>query len=107
MSAFLLHDNATVLCLHNGQARPNVTNQRVKVSGQKIVTQPGPYTISGCTLPSPPTANGPCVSAQWTSAATRVKAGGIPVLYKDSRATCAPTGTGVNIISTQTRVKVT
>jgi len=107
MSAYLLHENAAVLCLHIGQARPTVTNQRVKVSGQKIVTQPGPYTISGCILPSPPTANGPCVTAQWTSAATRVKAGGIPVLYKDSQATCAPTGTGVNIISTQTRVKVT
>lgn len=107
MPAHLLHENATVLCLHSGQARPMATNQRVKVSGQKIVTQPGPYTIAGCILPSPPTANGPCVTAQWTSAATRVKASGMPVLYKDSQAICAPTGTGVNIISTQTRVKVT
>jgi hypothetical protein len=107
MSAYLLHENATVQCIHSGQARPMVTNQRVKVSGQKIVTQPSPYTISGCTLPSPPTANGPCATAQWTSAATRVKASGMPVLFKDSQATCAPTGTGVNIISTQTRVKVT
>ena len=107
MSAYLLHENATVLCQHSGQAKPMVTNQRVKVSGQKIVTQPGPYTITGCTLPPPLLANGPCVSAQWTSAATRVKAGGMPVLYKNSQAICAPTGTGVNIISTQTRVKVT
>jgi len=35
MPAFLLHDNATVLCLHNGQARPNVTNQRVKAASRK------------------------------------------------------------------------
>jgi hypothetical protein len=107
MSAFMLHENATVLCLHSGQAKPAVTDQRVKVSGQKIVTQPGPYTISGCTLPPPNAANGPCVTAMWTSAATRVKASGMPVLFKDSQATCAPTGTGVNIISTQLRVKVT
>ena len=54
MPAFMLHENATVLCLHSGQAKPAVTNQRVKVSGQKIVTQPGPYTISGCILPTKP-----------------------------------------------------
>jgi uncharacterized Zn-binding protein involved in type VI secretion len=106
MSVLMLHENATVLCLHSpGQAKPTVTDQRVKVSGQKIVTQPGPYTISGCILPTQ--AGGPCVTAQWTSAATRVKASGMPVLFKDSQATCIPTGTGVNIMSTQTRVKVT
>ena len=105
--SFLLHENATVLCLHAGQAQPTVTDQRVKVSSQKIVTQPGPYTISGCTLPPPIAANGPCVSAMWTSAATRVKASRQPVLLSDSQATCAPTGTGVNILVTQTRVKGT
>lgn len=109
MSAYLLHENAIVLCVHppGGQAKPTVTDQRVKVSGQKIVTLPGPYTITGCPLQSPPAPTGPCLSALWTSAATRVKAGGIPVLFKDSKAICAPTGTGLNIVSTQTRVKVT
>ena len=105
--SFLLHENATVLCLHAGQAQPTVTDQRVKVSGQKIVTQPGPHTISGCTLPPPIAANGPCVTAMWTSAATRVKASRQPVLLSDSQATCAPTGTGVNILVTQMRVKGT
>ncbi len=107
MSAFMLHENAIVLCLHAGQAKPIMTDQRVKVSGQKIVTQPYPYMISGCVLPPPPTGNGPCVSAQWTSTAMRVKASGLPVLFKDSQALCAPTGTGLNIILTQLRVKVT
>ncbi len=102
---FLLHENATVLCLHAGQARPVVTDQRVKVSGQKIVSQPMTYTISGCTLPPPPGGNGPCVTATWMSAALRVKASGQPVLLKESQATCAPTGTGLNIVQTQTRVK--
>jgi hypothetical protein len=102
---YLLHENATVLCLHAGQAKPTVTDQRVKVSGQKIVTQTAPYTISGCSLPPPPAANGPCVTATWTSAATRVKASGLAVLLSDSQAICAPTGTGVNILVTQMRVK--
>lgn len=103
--SFILHENATVVCLHTGQARPTVTDQRVKVSGNKIVTQPPPYTVSGCTLP--PQSGGPCATAAWTSAATRVKASSQPVLLSDSQATCAPTGTGVNIVLTQTRVKAT
>ena len=104
---YLLHENATVTCLHQGQAKPTVTDQRVKVGGQKIVAQPPPYTISGCSLPPPPNGNGPCVTATWTSAATRVKASGLPVLLSDSQATCAPTGTGLNILVTQARVKGT
>lgn len=103
--AYLMHENATVLCLHAGQAKPTVTDQRVQVGGQKIVTQPAPYTISGCSMPPPPSGNGPCVTAIWTSAATRVKASGLPVLLSDSQATCAPTGTGLNIVFTQVRVK--
>jgi hypothetical protein len=105
MPGFLLHQGATVLCLHAGQAKPAVTFPRVKVGGQEIVTQPTMYNISGCTLPSPPAANGPCVTAQFVSAATRVRAGGIPVLLQDSQAVCAPTGTGLNIVVTQVRVK--
>src|ERR1043166_8193369 len=105
MSANLLHDGATVQCLHSGQAKPTVVDQRVKVGGEKIVTQSSVYNISGCTLPTQ--SGGPDVTAQWTSAATRVKASGLPELFKDSRATWTPTGTGLNIISTQTRVKVT
>ena len=107
MPGYLLHENATVLCAHTGQAKPTMTDQRVKVGGQKIVTQTGPYTISGCTFPPPPAANGPCVTAMWTSAATRVKASGQPVLLQNSQATCAPTGTPLNIVVTQVRVKGT
>jgi hypothetical protein len=102
---YILHENATVLCLHAGQATPMVTDQHVKVNGQKILTQSSTYTISGCTFPPPPNGNGPCVTATWLSAATRVKASGLPVLLRDSQATCTPTGTGLNILVTQVRVK--
>ena len=107
MPGFLLHMGATVLCMHAGQAQPVVTNPRVTLGGQPIVTQPSLYTVAGCTLPPPPTANGPCVTAQWITAATRVRAGGMPVLLQDSQAICAPTGTGLNIIVTQVRVRGT
>jgi hypothetical protein len=93
--------------MHAGQAQPTVTNPRVKVGGQPIVTQTGIYTVAGCTLPTPPTANGPCVTAQWVTAATRVRAGGLPVLLQDSQAICVPTGTGLNVMVTQMRVRGT
>lgn len=107
MPGFLLHLGATVLCLHAGQAQPMMTNPRVKVGGQPIVTQPCLYTIAGCTLPPPPAANGPCVTAQWIVAAARVRAGGAPVLLQDSQAICAPSGAGLNVVVTQMRVRGT
>jgi hypothetical protein len=77
------------------------------VSGQPVVTLPTTYMVAGCTLPPPPSGNGPCVTAQWVSAATRVRVGGVPVLLQDSQAICAPTGTGVNVLVTQTRARGT
>ncbi len=107
MPGYLLHMGATVLCAHGGQAQPTVPNPRVKVGGQQIVTQPTAYTVAGCSFPPPPSGNGPCVTAQFTTGATRVKAGGQPVLLQDSQATCTPTGTPLNIVMTQVRVKGT
>ncbi len=104
MPGFLLHQGATVLCLHGGQAMPTAPNPRVMVSGQPVVTQAAPYTVAGC----PFNVSGgpvPCVTAQWITAATRVLAGGQPVLLQDSQAVCAPNGTGVIIAVTQVRVK--
>jgi hypothetical protein len=104
MPGYLLHSGATVVCMHAGQAQPVVFNPRVKVSGQTIVTQTSSYTITGCPF-VPPNGNGPCVTAQWITAATRVKAGGETVLLQDSQAVCTPTGTGLKISVTQQRVK--
>lgn len=101
----LLHAGATVLCQHGGQAQPIMTSPRVKVGGQPIALQNAPYSIAGCPFPPPPAGNGPCVMAQWTSGATRVKSMGVPVLLKNSQAVCTPTGTGVQVVMTQLRVK--
>jgi hypothetical protein len=104
MPGFLLHVGATVLCSHAGQAQPTVPNPRVTVGGQPTVAMTAPYVVAGCTLPPPPAANGPCVTAQWTTAATRVTSNGQPLLLLDSQAICAPTGTPLMIVMTQTRV---
>ncbi len=104
MPGYVLHQGATVLCMHGGQAQPMTMNLRVKVGGQMVVTQSDIYSISGCPF-TVGTAPSPCVTGQWITAAARVKAGGLPVLLQDSQATCVPNGTGVNIITTQMRVK--
>jgi hypothetical protein len=103
---YILHEGALVQCLDAGKADPVTVNQHVKVSGQHIVTQSSTYTIKGCSLASSGTGTF-CASAQWTKAATHVKAGGVPVVLDDSQATCINTGKGLKVISTQTRVKGT
>jgi hypothetical protein len=104
MPGFLLHLGATVLCSHGGQAQPTVVNPRVLVNGQPTVTLPTPYVVAGCALPPPPAANGPCVTGQFVTASTRVLSNGQPLLLLDSQAICAPTGTPLLIVMTQTRV---
>lgn len=104
MPGFLLHIGATVLCSHAGQAQPTTPNPRVTVTGQPTVTIASPYVISGCTLPPPSNGNGPCVTAQFTTAATRVTSNGQPLLLFDSQSVCAPTGTPLVVVQTQTRV---
>src|SRR6476619_8477993 len=103
MPGFLVHVGATVLCSHGGQAQPTVPNPRVLVSGQPTVTLAAPYVVAGCALPPPPAANGPCVTAQWLTGTTRVLSNGQPLLVQSSQAICAPTGTPLVILVTQTR----
>lgn len=104
MPGFLLHLGATVQCSHAGLAQPTATNPRVTVSGQPIVTLGAPYTVAGCTMPPPSAGNGPCVTGQFITAATRITSNGQPVLLQDSQSICAPTGTPLLILMTQTRV---
>jgi hypothetical protein len=104
MPGFLVQVGATVLCSHAGQAQASVPNPRVTVSGQPTVAMTSPYVVAGCALPPPPAANGPCVSAQFTTGSTRITSNGQPLLLLDSQALCVPTGTPLLITVTQTRV---
>lgn len=75
---------------------------RVTVSGQPITTIAAPYLIAGC--PFPPVSGGPCVTAQWIVGATRVLAGGVPVVIQTGTAICAPTGVPLLAVAAQPRV---
>ena len=104
MPGFLLHVGATVTCVHAGQAQPTIPNPRVLVSGQPTVLQPAPYVIAGCPFLTPAGNPLPCVTAQWVTAAIRVKSNLMPVLLLDSQATCVPNATPLLITVTQVRV---
>jgi hypothetical protein len=104
MPGFLVHLGATVTCAHGGQAQPTAPNPRVTVMGQPTVTVAAPYVVAGCAFPPPPSGNGPCVTAQWLTGTIRVTSNGQPLVVLSSLAICAPTGTPLLILATQTRV---
>jgi hypothetical protein len=107
MPGFIVHVGAQVLCAHAGQATPTVPNPRVTVSGQPTVLVTAPYVVAGCTFPPPPGANGPCVTGQWLNGTVRVTSNGQPLVVQSSASICAPTGTPLLIMATQTRVTAT
>ena len=78
---------------------------RVTLSGQPLVTLTSPYAIAGCALAT--TSTPPCVTGQFVMGATRVMAGGAPVVTLVSQSTCIPTGTPMLPVMAQTRVLAT
>jgi len=102
----ILHVGATVLCSHGGQATPTAPDPRVSVSGQPVTTIAAPYAVAGCAF-VPPSGNGPCVTGQWTVGATRVLAGGQPLVIQSGTSMCAPTGTPLLPVQAQVRATAT
>jgi hypothetical protein len=102
----VVHQGAVVTCMHGGQAQPVAPNPRVLVSGMPVSTLATPYVVAGCPF-APPPGNGPCVTAQWVAGATRVLVAGTPLVVQSGVAVCAPTGTGLIVITTQPRVVAT
>jgi hypothetical protein len=104
MPGFLLHLNATVQCSHAGTATPTSPNPKVLVGGMPITTMPRQYVIAGCPFTNGTTPQ-PCLTAQWTTSAMKVLAGGEPVQLLDSQAITAPNGVPLVITSTQMKVQ--
>lgn len=105
MPAPILHLGATVLCSHAGQATPLAPFPRVMLSGQPAVTLTSPYAIAGCALTGSP--NPPCITGQWVVGATRVLAGGAPVVIMTGQSVCAAPGTPMLPVVAQTRALAT
>jgi hypothetical protein len=105
MPGFLLHMGASVMCSHGGQAMPTAPNPRVKVSSQATVTLATTYMVAGCPFTTPAAVPLPCVTAQWTVGAIRVKSNGLALLLQDSQAITVPNGVPLSVVATQPRVK--
>jgi hypothetical protein len=97
MAEGILHPGVQVFCMHQGQATPVAVAAVVTLSGQPAIVQTNIYEIKACS--NPPSAGGPCVTAQWVTAASCVRVKGIPILLQNSQALCAPTSTGVRIFA--------
>jgi hypothetical protein len=102
MGGFLLHQGATVLCSHAGQAMPTAPNASVTVGGQPTVSLSAPWTVAGCPLVPPPLP--PCVTAQWVAGTTRVTSNGEPLVVQSGQAITVPNGTPLLPVEMQTRV---
>ncbi len=106
MGAPLVTVSATIMCAHGGQAKVIPANTRVKAGGAFVVTQSCTLLIAGCPFTVPPAIPTPCIPAQWTVAATRVKVMGSPVVTQASVG--MTTGMGppvpVQVVPAQTRV---
>jgi len=101
----ILHLGASVLCAHGGVATPTVPFPRVLVSGQPVVTLTTPYVISGCALST--TSSPPCVTGQWVVGATRVLAGGAPVVITTGSSVTVAPGTPMLPVAFQVRAAAT
>ncbi len=106
--SFLLHQGATVMCTHAGQATPGSASTRVKVASQPVVSMSHTFTVSGCAFTTPDGVPKPCASVQWSTPAMRVKVEGAPALLSTSQGiTIGPLGTQGTpmVIVQQTRVR--
>lgn len=107
MPGFAITATSTLVqCMHLGKATPVAKSPRVKIMLDSAVTILSPYTVAGCPFTNGTTPQ-PCVSATFTTSATRVTSLGQFLLLVDSQATTVPNGVGVVITPGQMRVSAT
>ncbi len=107
MPSPIVQIGATLLCAHGGSAQIIPAQTRVLVGGAPAATVSASTLIAGCpfVVTSAPQ---PCIRGQWLVPATRVMAGGNPVILQTSTGlglgpTQAPQGP-LSVVVAQTRV---
>jgi hypothetical protein len=101
----MLTSASSVQCAHVGVGTPTTPDPRVMLGGVPAVTIATTYAIAACTFPAMSGGTAPpCVTAQFTTAATRVLATSGPVLLADSQGTSIPNGTPLIVVPSQPRV---
>lgn len=108
MAEFHIDITSSITCPHGGKVVLTTTNNKVLTDHKTATLQSDIHTITGC----PFNVNGspqPCVTLQWTTAATKVTIMKQPVLIKMNTGICknaaqVPQGPP-NVSSTQIKVK--
>lgn len=102
MPGTLVTQGSIVQCAHAGPARPAGVAPRVTVGGEPVAVATTVFTVSGCGLAGTPVP--PCTVLQWLAPATRVTAGGVPLLLRASGPLSPSNGSPALVVQTQTRV---
>lgn len=76
----LLTTASSISCSHAGRATHLPASPRVFVQGMPVLVQTDSNTVVGCPFTIPTGKPSPCLTIRWIVAATRVLAGGTPVL---------------------------
>lgn len=93
MGTPILTSATTVICGHAGSTNHVPGQVRVKVAGSIVAVATDQHVVAGCSLASSSATF--CTVLMWSAPATRVKAGGKPVLLNSSICTGVGPGTVV------------
>lgn len=107
----VLHSGTVATCPHGGTLNIIAASPRVVVSGMPVAVLTDQGVVAGCAFTVPGPKPQPCVTTKWMVGASRVLAGGQPVLINPCVALCfsaeqIPGGPPI-IASSQTRVVAT
>ena len=98
----VLHDATVMQCPHQGAVEATPSTSRVSIEERPVLTQDDALAIVGCTLS--PSAGGPCLTAVFSQASSKVKVQGKAVLLHDGAPLCEPTKMPLAVKKTQARV---
>lgn len=100
----IVNAGSIITCAHGGLATAIAPCYRVRVDGQSVVTIASPFGISGCVVAAQ-SGQSPCLTGEFTDGASRVTAGGVPLVLESSMSACEPSGSPMMVATVQSRVK--
>ena len=87
MGAPVLMASSVIQCAHGATASAVPGQARVFAGGQPVLVQTDRVSVAGCPFQVPPTPTpSPCVQVVFSSASTRVRASGVPILTQGASA---------------------
>ena len=84
----VLHAGTVATCPHGGALTIVPANPRVVVGGMPAAVISDQGLVAGCAFTVPGPKPQPCVTTRWIAGATRVLAGGMPLLINPCVALC-------------------